>query len=72
MIAAGQMYWTKAVTDAIIGGGTFGLQQLEQQNTKELLEEVKLVRGNLTHLVGGTGCLKELPIKRVAHDSMLN
>ncbi len=41
VIAVGQTYWTRAVTEAIATGGTFGLQQLEQQNTKELLEEVR-------------------------------
>jgi hypothetical protein len=40
VIAGGQMYWTRSVTEAITKGGTYGLQQLEAQNTKELMEEV--------------------------------
>jgi hypothetical protein len=35
------MYWTRSVTEAITKGGTYGLQQLEAQNTKELMEEVR-------------------------------
>lgn len=54
VLAIGQVYWTRAVTEAITSGGTFGLTQLVKTNTDELLEEVKLVRGDLTSLERAT------------------
>lgn len=34
VIAVGQVFWTRAVNDAVTSGGTFGLQQLVEANTK--------------------------------------
>ncbi|KAF5834888.1 hypothetical protein DUNSADRAFT_8192 [Dunaliella salina] len=54
VIAVGQVYWTKSVTDAMKDGGMYGLQQLAEKNSEELMREVKLVRGNLTSLERAT------------------
>ncbi|KAJ9518810.1 hypothetical protein QJQ45_026079, partial [Haematococcus lacustris] len=54
VLAVGQTYWTQSVLQAIRDGATYGLQQLEVANTRELLEEVKLVRGELTLLERAT------------------
>jgi len=54
VIAVGQVYWTKSVTDAMKDGGMYGLQQLAERNSEELMREVKLVRGNLTALERAT------------------
>jgi hypothetical protein len=40
VIAVGQTYWTRAATEAITQGAAFGLNQLLEKNTAELLEEV--------------------------------
>ncbi len=52
VIAVGQTYWTQAVTAGIVEGGTFGLTQVEERNTQELMEEVR----SLAWLLG-TSCI---------------
>ncbi|GAX82307.1 hypothetical protein CEUSTIGMA_g9736.t1 [Chlamydomonas eustigma] len=54
VIAVGQTYWTAAVTSAITEEETQGLIKLAVQNTEDLMQEVMLVRGELTSLQRAT------------------
>eukprot|EP00798_Chlamydomonas_sp_ICE-L_P021154 gene21154-28043_t len=54
VLAVGQTYWSAACTKAIMEGGTHGLTTLAAKNTDELMEEVMLVRGELTTLERAT------------------
>lgn len=54
VLAVSQIFWTKAVDDALRTAGTEGLQRFAQECSDTLKSEVELVRGELTKLQRAT------------------
>jgi dynein heavy chain, axonemal len=54
VLAVSQIFWTRAVEDALRSAGTEGLQKFAQECAETLRSEVELVRGELTKLQRAT------------------
>jgi dynein heavy chain, axonemal len=54
VLSVSQIFWTKAVEDALRSAGTEGLQKFAQECSDTLKSEVELVRGELTKLQRAT------------------